>query len=57
MVKMHENLKNEYITVGNYGCSAHCMNILEEEITSQEMIGHVLEEQTYFRNPISLMHG
>lgn len=49
MEKMRQALedKDKVIT---YGCSAHWLNLLGEDITPSTIIKHVIEVQKYFRN-------
>ncbi|KAK2160668.1 hypothetical protein LSH36_128g04023 [Paralvinella palmiformis] len=33
-----------------YGCSAHWLNLLDQDLTAQSVMKHIVEMQKYFRN-------
>lgn len=50
MLKMHENFTKQNCTIVTYGCSAHYINILEEQITAKEAIKDIVEVHKCSRN-------
>ena len=50
MAKMREALKEEDENIVAYGCLAHWLNLLGQDITSQNVMKHVVEINKYFRN-------
>ena len=50
MAKMREALKEEDEDIVAYGCLAHWLNLLGQDITSQNVMKHVVEINKYFRN-------
>lgn len=50
MVKMRESLKEDDKDLITYGCLAHWLNLLGQDITSPSIMKHVVEINKYFRN-------
>lgn len=50
MEKMRDGLKADDNDLIVYGCSAHWLNLLGQDITPDTLIKHVVEIQKYFRN-------
>jgi hypothetical protein len=50
MEKMRDNLKAEDNDLVVYGCSAHWLNLLGQDITPDSLIKHIVEIQKYSRN-------
>ena len=50
MAKMSEALKSEDSELLAYGCSAHLLNLLGDDVTPSNVIKHVKEINKYFRN-------
>ena len=50
MEKMRDGLKKDDSSLLVYGCSAHWMNLLMQDITPTSVTKHVVEIQKYFRN-------
>ena len=50
MEKMRAALQEDDPDLTVYGCSAHWLNLLGLDLTSQSVMKHVVEVQKYFRN-------
>ncbi|XP_071035372.1 uncharacterized protein [Parasteatoda tepidariorum] len=50
MVKLRQLIKEKHKGIVTYGCSAHYINLLADEITNKDVIKHVAEVQKFFRN-------
>lgn len=50
MVKMRQLLKESDPDLTTYGCSAHYLNLLGNDITIAAIVGQVVEVNKYFRN-------
>lgn len=50
MVKMREILEETHENIITYGCSAHYMNLLVNEISNKKILGYVTEVNKFFRN-------
>lgn len=50
MAKMRQALKDDDPDLNVYGCSAHLLNLLGEDLTPSAIMKHVKEVNKYFRN-------
>ena len=50
MEKMRNELENDDDSVVTYGCLAHVLNLLGQDITPQALIKHITEINKFFRN-------
>ena len=50
MEKMRQALQKENDNLIVYGCSAHWLNLLEQNLTPNRVMKHIVEIQKYFRN-------
>lgn len=50
MVKMRKNLEETHENLITYGCSAHYMNLLVNEISNKKILGYIIEVHKFFRN-------
>lgn len=50
MEKMRKILESENADLLTYGCSAHYVNLIENEVTPQTVLKHIVEVQKFFRN-------
>ncbi len=50
MEKMREALQEDNNDLMVYGCSAHWLNLLGQDVTPPDVMNHVTEIQKYFRN-------
>ena len=50
MAKMRQGLKEDNPNITVYGCSAHMLNLLGDDVTPAPVIKHVKEVNKYFRN-------
>jgi hypothetical protein len=50
MAKLRQIIDEKYKGIVSYGCSAHYINLLADEITNKDILKHVAEVQKYFRN-------
>jgi len=50
MVRMKELLAEKFPSLLTYGCSAHYLNLVEKEVTTNTVLKHVVQVQKYFRN-------
>ena len=50
MLKARELLKEKHENLITYGCSAHYLNLLAEEISKKDILKHIAEVHKYFRN-------
>lgn len=50
MVKMRELLNESHPKIETYGCSAHYLNLLGNDVTVSSVVGHVNNINKYFRN-------
>jgi len=50
MLLMRQKIKNEYPDILVYGCNAHYLNLLENELTPHTILNNIEKVQMYFRN-------
>lgn len=50
MIAMRNKVHDEYPDILVYGCNAHYLNLLENDITPRTVIGNIEKVQKYFRN-------
>ena len=50
MEAMRRNLKDDDPSLTVYGCPAHWLNLLRQDITTTQVINQVVEINKYFRN-------
>ncbi|GFS82707.1 DUF659 domain-containing protein [Nephila pilipes] len=52
MEKMRRELEQKYenSTLITYGCGAHCLNLLGQDITPSSLMKHLVDIHKYFRN-------
>lgn len=56
MRKVRRLITEKYPDMITYGCNAHYLNLLQEDVSNQQVMKHIVEVQKYFRN-VHVAHG